>query len=199
MTKHPLVALLLALPLAGCLGLGGDPPPPTLFTLSSPPVASAARSASAGEAVTVSVPSVPQAIRTLRIAVRVSPTEYAYMKDAQWVEQPNRLFQRLLSDAIGGRTGLVVLDPSQTSVDPGKRLTGQLLEFGIDASDPAARRAVVRYDVVVALGDGRGVAARRFDAEQPVASVHPAAAAQALDATALQLAGAVAEWMTTIK
>ena len=199
MIKPRFALLALILPLAGCLKLGGDPPPPTLFTLSSPPVASAARTAAAGEAVTVAVPNVPQAIRTLRIAVRVSPTEYAYMKDAQWIEQPNRLFQRQLSDAIGARTGLVVLDPDQTTVDPGKRLTGQLLEFGMDASDPADRRAVIRYDAVIASADRRSIDARRFGAVQPVASMQPAAAARALDQVSLQLADAVAQWLTTVK
>src|SRR5690606_31864266 len=111
----------------------------------------------------------------------------------------NRLFQRLLSDAIGARTGLVVLDPDQTGIDPGKRVTGQLVEFGVDASDPAARRVVIRFDAVVAAQDGRSVAARRFDAEQPLASVQPAAAARALDDAALQLADAVAQWLTTLK
>ena len=34
----------------------------------------------------------------------------AYVKDAQWVEAPQRLFQRLLSETVAAKTPLVVLD-----------------------------------------------------------------------------------------
>ncbi len=186
-------APLLALPLTACLGLGGPPPPPTLFTLSSPPVASAARDVTPGQTVTVAVPGVPMALRTLRLPVRVSATEYAYLKDAQWVEQPNRLFQRLLSDAISSRTGLAVLGPDQTGVDPGRRITGQLLEFGLDTSD-AQPRVRIRYDAMMTGTDGK-VTVRRFDAERPVASDTPAVVARTLDAEAQALAAAVADWV----
>lgn len=193
---HPVLtraAPLLALPLAACLGLGGPPPPPTLFTLSSPPVASATRDVVPGQTVTVAVPGVPMALRTLRLPVRVSATEYAYLKDAQWVEPPNRLFQRLLSDAIAGRTGLVVLDADQTRIDPGRRITGQLLDFGLDTSD-AQPRVRIRYDAVMTAPDGK-VTVRRFDAERPVASEAPAVVAQALDAEAQALTAAVSDWV----
>src|SRR3546814_3574004 len=92
------------------------------------------------------MPTVPAAIQTLRIPVRVSPTEYAYVKDAQWVEAPSSLFQRLVADTITARTKIVVLDPRQTTHDPGHRLTGQLLEFGLDAANPSNPVAKVRYD-----------------------------------------------------
>src|SRR3546814_8084355 len=46
-----LIAAVLALPLAGCLGLSGPKPPPTLFTLSAPEMAELpSRSAKSGAA-----------------------------------------------------------------------------------------------------------------------------------------------------
>src|SRR3546814_16524031 len=104
------------------------------------------------------MPTVPAAIQTLRIPVRVSPTEYAYVKDAQWVEAPSSLFQRLVADTITARTKLVVLDPRQTTHDPGHRLTGQLLDFGLDTNAPGGPAARVRYDAAVPLSDGSGIA-----------------------------------------
>src|SRR3546814_18972311 len=108
------------LPLSACLSLSGPKPPPTLFTLAAPsPAELPSRTVKSGEAITVVVPTVPAAIQTLRIPVRVSPTEYAYVKDAQWVEAPSSLFQRLVADTITARTNIVVLDPRQTTPAPG--------------------------------------------------------------------------------
>lgn len=188
-----------ALLLSGCLGFSGPKPPPTLFTLSSPPAPNeSGRSAARGAAITVVVPTVPAALQTLRIPVRVNPNEYAYVKKAQWVESPASLFGRLISDTITARTRLVALDPRQTTHDPGHRLTGQLLDFGLDASTPSAPVARVRYDAVMTLADGTGVATRRFEATRPTGGSDPRAIARALDQAAAEVAQQVADWVGAV-
>src|SRR3546814_12352571 len=78
-----LIAAVLALPLAGCLGLSGPKPPPTLFTLSAPEMAELpSRRAKSGAAITVVVPTVPVALQSPRIPVKLSATEYADRKRA---------------------------------------------------------------------------------------------------------------------
>ena len=99
-----------------------------------------------------------------------SETTVQYLKDADWVENPGALFGRLLGETIAARTGRVVLDPSQYSHDPGTRLTGQLLRFGLD---PAAMQVVVTYDAAIARGTAGGVATNRFEARVPVAAATP--------------------------
>src|SRR3546814_9595169 len=90
----------LALPLAGCLGLSGPKPPPTLFTLSAPEMAELPfRSAKSGAAITVVVPTVPVALQSPRIPVKLSATEYAWLSEGRWVEAPNGLVQRLHAEA----------------------------------------------------------------------------------------------------
>src|SRR5258708_36338766 len=100
--KRFLAACLGILALTGCISLGGEKTPPSLLTLTPAATMAAGteRSAAAGTAVTVVIPSVPQSLQTLRVPVQASTTSIAYIKDAQWIEQPNKLFQHLLAETI---------------------------------------------------------------------------------------------------
>jgi cholesterol transport system auxiliary component len=186
-----LAAAASFLPLAGCFG--GASVPDHLLTLTSAEARPAAtpRTAGAGEAITVAVPGVPEALRTTRIPVYLSETTIQYLENAVWVEQPGALFARLLGETIAARTGRVVLDPSQYSHDPGTRLTGTLVKFGLD---PATMQVVIVYDAAVARG-ATGVTTNRFEARVAVAEATPAAVAPALNQAANQLAGEVAAWV----
>ncbi len=188
-----LLALPAALALSGCLG--GGKAPSELLTLTSaqarPPATP--RSAGQGEAITVAVPAVPQALRTNRIPVYVNETTIQYLTDGAWVEQPGALFARLLGDTIAARTGRVVLDPSQYSNDPGSRITGTLVKFGLE---PGAMQVVIVYDAVLARSGTNGaVMTNRFETRLPVAAATPAAVAPALNQAANQLAVEVAAWV----
>jgi len=190
MRLHLAAAACLALALAGCLG--GGHPPSRLLTLSAAETRPAAspRTAGQGEAITVVVPTVPQALRTSRIPVYVNDTTIQYLTDAAWVENPGALFGRLLGETISARTGRVVLDPSQYSHDPGTRLTGTLVKFGLD---PARMEAVIVYDA--AIERPAGVTTNRFEARVSVAAATPDAVAPALNQAANQLADQVAAWI----
>ena len=188
-----LFALLAAIPLAGCISLGEDPPP-VLLTLTAAAVVQPGSTASGtpGEAVTVVTPGVPQSLATARIPVQSNDTEVAYLKDAQWVETPNKLFQRLLSETIQARTGRPVLSPRQFSLDPGTRISGELLAFGVDAP---TQSAVVTYDAAISRDGGARVETRRFEARVPVSAVESGPVGVALNAAANQVAGEVAAWV----
>ena len=114
-------APLAALALAGCFG--GAKVPPVLLTLSPESAAPTefSRAASAGEAVTIDVPIVAKELKSVRVPAQVGATSVAYVKDLQWVDTPDRLFQQLLSETVTRTTGRVVLDPRQVSLDPGLR------------------------------------------------------------------------------
>jgi cholesterol transport system auxiliary component len=185
-----LAAAAPLLALAACFGGGAPDALLTLTPAETRPPAQP-RTAGQGEAVTVAVPSVPQALRTTRVPVYVSDTVVQYLKDAVWVENPGPLFGRLLGETISARTGRVVLDPSQYSHDPGTRLTGQLLRFGLD---PNAMEVVV-YEAAIARGTAGGVATNRFEARVAVAEATPAAVAPALNQAANEVAVAVAAWV----
>ena len=185
-------AALSACSLGGLLG-GGGKGPVTLATL-TPEAADPgpiARTSTAGQAVTVEVPLVPQELRATRVPVRISPTDVQYVTNLQWVDTPDRLFQNLIEETIRRTTNRVVLDPAQAGLDPGVVLHGQLERFGYDAQ---TGQVVVIYDGSLATGGGSQVQTRRFTATAPAdgtaASVGPA-----LNRAANQVAREVAQWI----
>jgi cholesterol transport system auxiliary component len=154
-------------------------------------IAASSRTAPAGEAITVVVPTAPAELNTPRVPVRTGATQVAYVQDAQWVEVPTILFARLVSETIAAKTGRVVLDPKQFTFDPGQRLTGNLQTFGLDAD---RMEAVLVYDAAVSRGKD-SVETRRFEARVPVAALDAASAPAALNQAANQVAAEIAAWV----
>jgi len=190
--KRFLAGCCAALTLSGCISFGEKPPPVLLtLTASSTIAAGTDRRTAAGAAITVETPVVPQALQTLRVPVQANTISIAYVKDAQWVEQPNKLFQHLLSETIAARTGRVVLDPHQSTLDPGIRLTGVLQSFGLDAT---TGEASVVYDAQLGTANGTTVETRRFAAQAP-ARAQAQSVAAALNNCANQVAVEVADWI----
>lgn len=189
------VALALsvgACSLSGLLG-GGGKSPPVLFTLTpeAPAPAGLARSAAAGQAVTIEVPDAPNVLKVLRVPVQVSPTQVQYVANLQWADTPDRLFQRLLAETVRRTTNRVVLDPGQTTLDPGVVVSGQLQHFGYDAQ---TGQVVVTYDAAMSSVGGAQVQTRRFEATAP-ADGTAATVAPALNQAANQVALQVAQWI----
>ena len=137
-------------------------------------------------------PALVREINTNRVPVRQGGIAIAYVKDAQWVDTPDKLFRDLLSETIGARTGRVVLSDQQRTLDPGARLTGQLLAFSIDAD---RSEAVVTYDAALLRGGGARIETRRSEARVPVAVIDRASVSTALNQAANQVAGDIATWI----
>ena len=188
----------MILPIAGVIALagcfGGGKIPSTLLTLSaaSPPSTDMARSGGAAETVTVDVPVTPKALKSVRIPAMTGDTAIAYIKDAQWVDTPDHLFQQLLSETLKRTTNRVVLDPHQSSLDPGLRVTGELQRFGFDAN---AGAAVVRYDAALSTPAGNRVETRRFEASEPVSGT-ASDIGPALNRAANKVTTDVAAWIS---
>ena len=190
MKRYP--PLLLALPLAGCLSFGGKPPKAllTLTPANTLPVGSTQNSATA-KTITVLVPAVPQALAVARIPVTTGD-QVAYVTNAAWVEAPQRLFARLMSDTIAARTGRVVLSSAQAFNDPGARLSGELRNFGVDG---ATRQAVVTFDGALIRDDTGKVEKKRFEARVPLSPIDYTTIGPALNQAANQVAREVADWV----
>ncbi|HEY0629596.1 MAG TPA: ABC-type transport auxiliary lipoprotein family protein [Sphingomicrobium sp.] len=187
-------ALILAL--SGCMGGllgGGGKAPPWLLTLTpqAPAPASIARSAGPGQAVTVDTPVIPKEVRTNRVPVHEGPIAIAYVKDLTWVDTPDRLFQDLLTETVTRMTNLVVLDPNQSTLDPGTTVSGNLSRFGYDAQEGVV---IVRYDAAMQRSGGTAVATRRFEAREP-ADGTASTVAPAINAAANRVAMEVAQWV----
>lgn len=191
LTKTAVMAL--ALGLSGCSGLlGGGKPPANLVTLTPEAAepAQIARTAAAGQSVTIATPTVGRELSTVRVPVQVTPTDVQYVANLQLVDAPARLFASLVAETVRRTTNRVVLDPAQTSLDPGLLVTGELRRFGYDAS---TGQVVVTYDGSQSTAGNR-VETRRFTATAPAdgtaASVGPA-----LNRAANQVALDVAKWI----
>ena len=186
----------LALSLSACLGGllgGGGKTPPWLLTLTpqAPAPANIARTAGPGEAVTIEAPVVPKEIRTNRVPVHSGPIAIAYVKDLTWVDTPDKLFQDLLTETTTRMTNRIVLDPRQSSLDPGVTVSGNLSRFGYDAQEGMV---VVRYDASMTRAGSTAVMTRRFEAREP-ADGTASSVAPAINAAANRVAMEVAQWI----
>jgi cholesterol transport system auxiliary component len=188
---RPLLPAAAALALTACFG---GKTPATLLTLTpaAPPAANTQRSVAAGEAVVIEVPVVAKELRQVRVPVLEAPGRVTYVRDLQYVDTPDRLFQQLLSETVRRTTSRAVLDPRQTAVEPGVQLTGTLQRFGYDV---ASGQVIVTFDAAAARPGANRLELRRFEASAPsdgtAASVGPALN-QAANAVAVQVAGWVA-------
>jgi len=188
-----LVLPLLAASLSGCISFGGKPPKSllTLTPAATLPVGESQRS-NVAATITIAVPSLPQELASSRIPVHSGGTAIAFVKDAQWIERPSQLFQRLLGDTMTAKTGRLVLSSRQSMLDPGAYLMGELRRFGIEEE---TKEAVVTYDAALIRGPESVVEKRRFEARVPVTEIEAAPAGAALNDAANQVAAQVAEWV----
>lgn len=191
MLIRALLPAAMAMPLAGCLSLGGATPE-QLLTLTP------ARSAPAGFATTgpanvalvVIEPGASQSLNVNRVPVQMSDSSLAYLQDAVWVDKPARLFQSLVAETIRARGNRLVIREGDLGQSAVTTLSGQLLDMGYDV---ASGSVVVRYDGVLQTPDGQ-VRTRRFESRVPAAA-DAVAVAPALNQAANQVAEEVAEWV----
>jgi len=199
MTLLPRIAAPIALAMAlgacsvgGLLG-GGGKPPTTLVTLT--PEANdpgqIARTAAAGQAVTIATPIVSRELRTVRVPVQVNPSDVQYVANLQLIDTPDRLFADLVAETVRRTTSRVVLDGNQTALDPGLTVSGELQRFGYDA---ATGQVIVQYDGALSAAGGNRVETRRFTATAP-ADGTSATVGPALNRAANQVATEVARWI----
>jgi cholesterol transport system auxiliary component len=194
---NSIVAVVLAGALAGCsvgglLG-GGGKAPTTLVTLTpeAPDPGQITRAAASGQAVTISTPTVSRELRTVRVPVQVNPTDIQYVTNLQLVDTPDRLFADLVAETVRRTTNRVVLDPQQTTLDPGVTVTGELQRFGYDA---ATGQVIVQFDGSLAAAGGNRIETRRFTATAP-ADGSAATVGPALNRAANEVALQVARWI----
>ena len=192
--RMPLLLALGAVSLSACVSFGAKPPP-FLLTLDADaaPAAGAARTAADAATLTILIPTAPQKLRTTRIPVQQDGSSVTYVKDAQWVEAPSRLFQRLVSETVSASTTRVVLDEGQYLTAPGEQLAGQLMEFGVDAG---TNEAVVVYQAMLVSAGGKTVTQRRFEAREAIGGkVEAKPVGEALTRAANKVAVEVTGWL----
>ncbi|MFT3964717.1 MAG: ABC-type transport auxiliary lipoprotein family protein [Sphingobium sp.] len=179
--------------LGGCVKFGAKPPASLLTIGSTAQVAPGSSPQAGAPVVTIIEPDVPKSLATVRVAVRTDANAYAYVPKAYWVDTPRNLFRAVLAETVAARNGVLVLDSGQFSVAPGRRLTGDLIEFGIDAQ---ARSAIVTFDAAL-VEKGGVVTKRRFTATAPVRTIDASDVAGPIQNAANDVAVQVADWLKT--
>jgi cholesterol transport system auxiliary component len=184
-----LPALAALLTLSACFGGRGPSEHLTLRAEQTRP-AGVTRSAGDGQTITVVNPTTPDELNNVRIPVYRGEQTIQYLRDATWSDTPSILFRQVLSETIAA-SGKVVLDPKQFTHDPGRRMTGQLMMFGLDET---RMEAVAVYDATIGLTGG-GVTTRRFESRISVSAIEPTHVAQALNVAANRIASEVSAWL----
>jgi cholesterol transport system auxiliary component len=186
-----LLALPVILSLGACVSFETKAPPSMLvLTADNSVTAGAARTASATDALVIQTPEVPRKLDTNRVPVQINASSIAYLKDAFWADKPARLMQQLLSETVSAKTGHLVLSEVDAGGKATRFISGNLLEFGVDA---ATNEAVVVFDAVK-ITRGNSTEKRRFEARRPVAAVEAAPVGAALNEAANEVALQIAEW-----
>jgi len=185
--------LAMSLILGGCVSFGTKPPPQLLTIATGASVPSGQTMNSQGlPGLIVTMPDVPRTIATTRVPVQVDDTSVAYVKDAQWSEAPRSLFQRLLSETITAGGALFVIDEEQYGLKPQRRLSGTLLDFGVDSR---TKEAVVTYDATLTDSSTGQAARRRFTARAPVSDIRADRVAGPINQAANEVAQQIADWV----
>jgi cholesterol transport system auxiliary component len=179
--------------LAGCVNLGGGKPPPTLVSLTAATAAPAGATASGTlrDALVVAEPETDRRLAVQRVPVQIDDANVAYLKNAQWVERPARLFRALLAETLRAKGNRLVIEDNQVEAGGGGRLAGRLLDMGYDARRGAV---VVRYDAIRESKAGT-VTTKRFEAVIPGIAAKAEAVGPALNQAANQVAQQVADWV----
>lgn len=185
--------LALGITLGGCVRFGGKPPEQLLTISAATSPQSGQVMSSAGRPVlSIFAPDVPRALESLRVAVRQDDTSIAYVQKAQWAEAPRQMFRRVLSETIAADGTVFVAEGEQGAVMGGRRLSGMLVEFGIDAR---TREAIVTFDATV-TGATPGEAMRqRFTARVPLRKIEADRVAGPINEAANKVAADVAAWV----
>ena len=147
------LAAIMALPLAGCLSLGAEPPPSLLTLTSASPIpAGASTTGPASSALAVLEPATEQRLNVTRVPVQTSDSSLAYLKEAVWVEKPARLFQNLVAETIRARGNRLVVREGDLGYNAVTTLSGRLV--GREAGDRARQAQPDDAAHLVRIGRG---------------------------------------------
>ena len=182
----------LALTLAGCVSLGAKVPDQLLnLTAASAAPAGASASGTSATALTVMDIHAPQELDVTRVPVRINGSSLAYLKDAQWVEKPSRLFERLLSETIRAKGNRLVVSGTDLEASAATKLSGTLTAMDYD---PGQGAVVVRFDAVLLTGE-KQIQTKRFESVIPGVAAEAGAVGDALNRAANDVAAQVADWV----
>ncbi|MGL5837971.1 MAG: ABC-type transport auxiliary lipoprotein family protein [Sphingorhabdus sp.] len=155
--------------------------------------AGTSKTGTARDALVILTPEVPRKLDTNRVPVQIDAGNVAYLKDSIWSDKPARLFQQLLGETLAAKNGALILNEVETGGKAENYLSGQLVEFGIDATD---MQAIIVFDAV-RIRKGQPVEKRRFEAREKLIEIEADEAGKAMNNAANKAANDVSSWLAT--
>jgi len=189
-----LAAGAASLLLSSCvsIGAGGDVPEQLIgFTARESAPAGPIASSNAGNMLLVMEPEVDSRLDVNRVPVRVDETGIAYLQNAFYVDRPARLFQHLLAETLRARTGRLVVEGPEPTLDPATRVSGRLIEMGYHAPSSTV---TVTFDAVRTAADGT-LQGQRFSYSMRGVLPDAQSVAPALNTAANEVAIEIADWI----
>lgn len=184
------LAMMIALPLGGCLGLGGKVPPTLLdLTAIRAVPAGSGSSGTVRSAIAVLDPAAETRVDVTRVPVQVDDSTVAYLKGALWVERPSHLFRHLLAETLRERGKRLVIEGDLGT--PALKLGGRLIDMGFDARTGSV---MVRFEAMKE-GPNGAIETRRFENVVSGVTAQPGPVGAALNQAANAVAAQVADWI----
>ena len=174
MSKHPLrflLALLMALPLAGCISLIKEPDPIAVYAL-SPQLPDNATLPTVNWSLTVIRPNAVAFLDSNRIAVRPEPNVLQVYKGANWSESLPDLVQANLVQALENSGRIKSVSRQNSGVPAEVAMLVDIRQFeSVYAADAKIPDAVIQMHVkVLEYPSNRVIAAQTFSVIVPSAS-----------------------------
>jgi len=174
MNKHPLrflLALVVALPLAGCISLIKEPDPIAVYAL-RPEAADAANLPAVSWSLTVIRPNSVAFLDSNRIAVRPEPNVLQVYKGANWSESLPDLVQANLVQALENSGRIKSVSRQNSGVPAEVAMLVDIRQFeSVYAPGAKIPDAVIQMHVkVLEYPSNRVIAAQTFSAAVPSAS-----------------------------
>jgi len=174
MNKHPLrllLALLMALPLAGCISLIKEPDPIAVYAL-RPQLPDNATLPTVNWSLTVIRPNAVAFLDSNRIAVRPEPNVLQVYKGANWSESLPDLVQANLVQALENSGRIKSVSRQNSGVPAEVAMLIDIRQFeSVYAADAKIPDAVIQMHVkVLEYPSNRVIAAQTFSVTVPSAS-----------------------------
>ncbi len=180
--RFPLpVLLLLALPLAGCITIGGGEGEAERrsYDLVAPFPAGPLPPADGPEVLAVEPFSVDAALDREEIVWRSGPVESGAWGNFRWVRPPERGMREILASAVArsGAVAVVATDPAPSAAD--FRMRGHLARCE-EEDGPDGWWGVLEVRIEVGAGPGREILRRTYARREKAAARNPTAVVEAL-------------------
>jgi len=154
--------------------------------------------ASAPQVVMILEPSLPGALATDGIAVRIGAYRIAYLTGARWSDETPLLLARLIRQAVDSLPHVVAISEDEVGIVPQWRLVSELDTFFAEAADSTSPPERVHVELtarLLAARPGNLFAERHFSAEAKIAGSGNDAIVGAFDTATNRVIIALRSWL----